>query len=141
MDPSELNFLQDLTKILEFSPEKLQNSLNSLCVFSNEHSTVIKLFEYINPVKLFYKQSASSVKLLILRNKNRLIKELQESGELLVLLSQSTLRDLNTEEKNKVKEQFQPLMKIGSIKRSEIYSNHTLKFFTRSRATITSCSL
>ena len=111
MDPSELNFLQDLTKILEFSPEKLQNSLNSLCVFSNEHSTVIKLFEYINPVKLFYKQSTSSVKLLILRNKNRLIKELEESGELLVLLSQSTFRDLNTEEKNKVKEQLLDICK------------------------------
>jgi len=46
------------------------------------------------------------VKVLILRNKNRLIKELLESGELLKLLTLSTVRDLNTEEKQKVKEQL-----------------------------------
>lgn len=111
MDPLELKFLKELTKNLDFSPEKLENSLNTLFNFSNQHSTAIKLFEFTNPVKLFYKQSASSVKLLILRNKNRLIKELEESGELLVLLSQSTLRDLNTEEKNKVKEQLLDICK------------------------------
>ena len=46
------------------------------------------------------------VKLMILRNKNRLIKELLESGELLKLLTLSTVRDLNPEEKQKVKEQL-----------------------------------
>ena len=41
-----------------------------------------------------------------MRNKNRLAKELEESGELVLLLGQSALRDLNKEEKNKVKEQL-----------------------------------
>jgi len=46
------------------------------------------------------------VKLLILRNKNRLVNELSQSKELVLLLSKSTYTDLNTEEKNKVKEQL-----------------------------------
>ena len=41
-----------------------------------------------------------------MRNQKRLLKELNESRELLILLGQSTLRDLNHEEKGKVKEQL-----------------------------------
>lgn len=51
------------------------------------------------------------VKLLILRNKKRLLIELNESGELLVLLGQSTHRDLTNEEKGKVKEQLLDIFK------------------------------
>lgn len=111
LDYSEFKFLNDLSIKLGLPHEKLEHSLNELYFFSNEYSQAITLFEYTNPVKLFYKQSASTVKLLILRNKNRLIKELEESGELLVLLSQSTLRELNPEEKNKVKEQLLDICK------------------------------
>jgi len=53
-----------------------------------------------------YNQSTKAVKLLILRNKNRLVNELSQSKELVLLLSKSTYTDLNTEEKNKVKEQL-----------------------------------
>jgi len=51
------------------------------------------------------------VKLLIIRNKNRLIKELEESGELVKLLGQSAVRELSTEEKDKVKEQLLDICK------------------------------
>ena len=111
LDFSEYKFLNDLAYKLGIPHEKMEQSLNELYSFSNKYSKSITLFEYTNPVKLFYKQSASSVKLLILRNKNRLIKELEESGELLVLLTQSTLRELNSEEKNKVKEQLLDICK------------------------------
>lgn len=111
LDFSEYNFLKDLAHKLGISHEKMEESLNELYSFSIKYSKSITLFEYTNPIKLFYKQSASSVKLLILRNKNRLIKELEESGELLILLTQSTLRELNSEEKNKVKEQLLDICK------------------------------
>ncbi|MBZ0327281.1 MAG: LETM1 domain-containing protein [Altibacter sp.] len=106
MDASEFNFLQNLTTKLKLPEKELTTSLQDLTSFSDKYTETIQLFEYSNPVKLFYKQSAATVKLLILRNKKRLIRELEESGELLVLLSQSTLRDLNPEEKHKVKEQL-----------------------------------
>ena len=51
------------------------------------------------------------VKTLILRNKNRLIKELSESGELVKLLTLSTVRDLDKTEKQKVKEQLLDICK------------------------------
>lgn len=111
LDFSEYNFLKDLAHKLGISHEKMEERLNELYSFSIKYSKSITLFEYTNPIKLFYKQSASSVKLLILRNKNRLIKELEESGELLILLTQSTLRELNSEEKNKVKEQLLDICK------------------------------
>ncbi len=106
MDLSEFKFLQDLILFIELPEEELTKTLKELSLFSEAYGSKIKLFEYSNPVRLFYKQSAATVKLLILRNKKRLQQELEESGELLVLLSQSTVRDLSEEERHKVKEQL-----------------------------------
>lgn len=111
LDETEYQFLQQLSDILEFSEEELSSCIQNLKGFSKENQTKIKLFEYSSPIIQLYKQSTSTVKRLILRNKNRLIKELNESGELLLLLSQSTLRDLNAEEKVKVKEQLLDICK------------------------------
>jgi hypothetical protein len=111
MDEDEFSFLKDLTSFLGLSETHLSKSLEDLSEFMSEHKTSVKLFEYANPVKLFYKQSTATVKLLILRNKKRFQKELEESGELLVLLTQSTLRELTDEEKNKVKQQLLDICK------------------------------
>ena len=106
IDASEYQFLQQLTVVLQSSEDMLTQSILELKNFSEAHSKKIQLFQYSNPVNQFYKQSTKTVKTLILRNKDRLAKELDESGELLVLLGQSTIRDLNTEEKTKVKDQL-----------------------------------
>lgn len=111
LDDSELEFLRTLSKRLNFSEEYLQGSLNKLVKFSTTNAQKIQLFEYAHPVAQFYKQSSKMVKLLILRNKKRLLTELNESGELLVLLGQSTTRDLSGEEKVKVKEQLLDIFK------------------------------
>jgi hypothetical protein len=111
MDEDEFAFLKNLTSWLELPESHLQESLTQLSEFMSAHKTSIKLFEYANPVKLFYKHSTATVKLLILRNKKRLQKELEESGELLVLLSKSTSRELSNEEKNKVKQQLLDICK------------------------------
>ena len=111
LDDSEFHFLQQLADLLGFEEDHLDNNLKELFEFSDMYSEKIILFEYAHPVNQFYKQSVSTVKLLILRNKRRLLKELSESGELLVLLSQSTLRDLDSDEKQKVKEQLLDICK------------------------------
>lgn len=111
LDNKEHQFLQQLAVTLQISKEEVEQSLRGLIDFSEKHATKIKLFEYTHPVKQFYKQSTATVKLLILRNKKRLLKELDESGELMVLLGQSTVRELTTEEKNKVKEQLLDICK------------------------------
>tara|TARA_R110002012_G_scaffold41736_8_gene114198 strand:+ start:57768 stop:58991 length:1224 start_codon:yes stop_codon:yes gene_type:complete len=111
MDEIEHQFLQQLLVTLNFSEAELQNNLLMLNTFSQKYTKKILLFEYSHPVKQFYKQSASTVKLLIIRNKDRLARELEESGELMVLLGQSTVRDLSAEEKSKVKEQLLDICK------------------------------
>ncbi|MBT8261195.1 MAG: LETM1 domain-containing protein [Bacteroidia bacterium] len=111
MDEEEFSFLKELTEYLDLPDDYLSNSLAQLALFMSKHKTSVKLFEYANPVKLFYKQSTATVKLLILRNKKRLQKELEESGELLVLLTKSTSRELSHEEKTKVKQQLLDICK------------------------------
>ncbi len=111
LDENEFLFVKQLSTLLSISENEIINTLDQLKYFSETYSKTIKLFEYSNPINQLYKQATETVKLLILRNKNRLIKELKESGELLKLLGQSTVRELNTTEKDKVKEQLLDICK------------------------------
>ena len=106
IDKTEFQFLQQLSIVLQFSEVELNQTIEDLARFTEAHATKVQLFEYSNPVNQFYKHSTKTVKTLILRNKDRLTNELEESGELMLLLGQSALRDLNKEEKSKVKEQL-----------------------------------
>ena len=106
LEVPEKQFLNKLAAILELPEEQLQKSINHLHSFSEMHTEKISLFEYNTPIQHFYKQALATVKLLILRNKNRLLKELDESGELMLLLSQSAVRELTSEEKSQVKRQL-----------------------------------
>jgi len=111
LDEAEYLFLLKLIKTLELPKKSIRENINFIAYFSEEHSKSIKLFQNNNPLNQLYKQATATVKLLIIRNKNRLSKELAESGELVVLLGQSTLRELSTDEKDKVKEQLLDICK------------------------------
>ena len=86
-------------------------SIKSTDHFIAVHKSEIPYFNYSNPVKHFYDQATQTVVVLITRNKNRLLKELSQSGELLVLLAHSTHRDLEEKEKKKVKKQLLDICK------------------------------
>jgi len=111
LDDSEKVFLKQLGKRLEFTQKEVDENIEALVQFSKTNEQKMKLFQYAHPVAQFYNQSSKMVRLLILRNKKRLTKELNESGELLLLLGQSTSRDLTSEEKTKVKEQLLDIFK------------------------------
>jgi hypothetical protein len=111
LDDSEYDFLKKLNQLLGFERDKIDHSIQSLIEFSEIHSEKIKLFNYSNPLNQLYKQSTAMVKLLVRRNRKRLLKEMEESGELVMLLGQSTLRELDSEEKSKVKEQLLDICK------------------------------
>ena len=111
VDASEFQFLQQLATLLQLDKNEVENSLEGLIAFSAAHAKKIKLFEYEHPVKQFYRQSSETVKLLILRNKKRLQQELEESGELVLLLGKSTTKDLSEKEKQKVKTQLLDICK------------------------------
>jgi len=111
VDKNEQQFLHRFTMAINLPEHTWEGSMTRLREFAKNNSTKLRLFEYSHPVRHLYKQSTETVKLLILRNKNRLVKELTESGELLVLLSQSTQRELSPEEKHKMKEQLLDICK------------------------------
>jgi hypothetical protein len=106
MDAQESDFLYELGDILELDHFYIVESLTKLDSFITENKKDIPFFNYSNPIKHFYDQTTQSVVTLITRNKKRLQKELSESKELLILLALSTQRELDAQEKKKVKKQL-----------------------------------
>lgn len=111
LESTELKFLYSLAEELNIDSILVDEALAAIKGFAIVHQTDIKLFEYAHPIKRLYGQSSSTVKNLIIRNKDRLLIELNESGELLNLLGHATFRDLSPEEKSKVRNQLLDICK------------------------------
>ncbi|WP_299256816.1 LETM1-related biofilm-associated protein [uncultured Aquimarina sp.] len=106
IDFGEQDFIRTLGLELGLPNQWVKESLYSVQSFVKEHKEDISFFNYSNPAHHFYKQTSRTVSVLILRNKKRLIKEISESKDLMILLGQSAVRDLSKEEKQKVKQQL-----------------------------------
>ncbi|EDM44676.1 hypothetical protein SCB49_13930 [unidentified eubacterium SCB49] len=111
IDTAELAFLYKLIEELNVIEFNISENINDLYQFKDGYGKVLQLFTSANPVKHFYKESTRTVKVLITKNADRIIKELAESKELVRLMGQSTLRELNEEEKKKVKDQLLDICK------------------------------
>jgi len=111
IENEEVYFLHKLGELLQVPDNFITDSIKSTDDFINKHKKNIPYFNYYNPVKHFYDQTTQSVITLISRNKNRLVKEIIESKELMVLLATSTTRDLDEKEKKKVKKQLLDICK------------------------------
>lgn len=111
IENNEAYFLHSLAETLSVSDDFVNQSIDSTDAFITKHKKEIPYFNYSNPVKHFYDQTTQSVVTLISRNKNRLIKEIVQSKELMVLLAYSTRRDLDEKEKKKVKKQLLEICK------------------------------
>ncbi len=111
IENEEAYFLHSLAASLHVSDDFATESVKSTHDFITEYKNDIPYFNYSNPVKHFYDQTTQSVVTLISRNKNRLIKELTQSKELMFLLAHSTHRDLDEKEKRKVKKQLLEICK------------------------------
>ncbi|RYJ50647.1 hypothetical protein DR871_015595 [Flavobacterium petrolei] len=111
VENDERYFLHSLAEIVLVPDSFVDESIDSTNEFITKHKKEIPYFNYSNPVKHFYDQTTQSVVTLIGRNKNRLIKEIVQSKELMVLLAYSTRRDLDEKEKKKVKKQLLEICK------------------------------
>jgi hypothetical protein len=111
IENNEAYFLHSLAEFLSISEAFVVGSIQNINVFISTHKKEIPYFNYSNPVKHFYDQTTQSVATLVTRNKNRLVKEILQSKELMVLLAYSTRRDLNEKEKKKVKKQLLDICK------------------------------
>ncbi|MDR7210489.1 LETM1-related biofilm-associated protein [Flavobacterium piscis] len=111
VENEEAYFLYSLASMIGVPDDFVTKSIATTNNFISLHKKKIPYFNYSNPVKHFYDQMTHSVIKLIIRNKNRLIKEIVQSKELMVLLAHSTHRDLDVKEKKKVKKQLLDICK------------------------------
>jgi predicted DNA-binding protein YlxM (UPF0122 family) len=111
IEKNEAYFLHKLAELLGVSDDFVIDSIEQTNDFINNYKNEIPYFNYSNPVKHFYEQTTQTVLKLITRNKNRLLKEIIQSKELMLLLAHSTRRDLNEKEKKKVKKQLLDICK------------------------------
>lgn len=111
LEPAEISFLYKIADKLAISYENLLESNTAITSFILTYKNEIPYFNYSNPVKHFYNQTNKTVSKLVNRNKKRLVKEITQSKELMILLTQSTTRELNVSEKKKVKKQLLDICK------------------------------
>jgi hypothetical protein len=111
VENEERYFLFKLGDQLNISESFTLKSIHFINDFIVLHKKEIPYFNNSNPVKNFYDHTTEGVVVLIKRNKNRLIKEVSQSKELMHLLAKSTHKDLDKDEKKKIKVQLLDICK------------------------------
>ena len=111
IDIEEQQFLEKLGNDLQLSLSRINQSIKTVNQFYSIHKNNIALLSSKNIVQSFYNNSSKMVYKLISRNSKRLYQEIKDSKELMVLISQSTIRDLSKEEQKKVQEQLLDIFK------------------------------
>ncbi|PDS25151.1 LETM1-related biofilm-associated protein [Flavobacterium branchiophilum] len=111
IENDEVYFLHKLAELMQIDDSFVENSIEETKIYFQQNKSEIPYFNDANPVKHFYDNTALTIEVLIIRNKNRLLKELSQSKELLKLLAISTQRDLDEKEKKKIKLQLLDLCK------------------------------
>jgi len=106
LEKNETEFLKKISLEVGLNEGILLKSSAEIDYFINTYKAEIPFFNFSNPIKHFYDQANKNVTKLIIRNKDRLTKEIKESSELMQLLAKSTRKDLSKEEKKKVKKQL-----------------------------------
>jgi hypothetical protein len=111
VENEERYFLYKLGEKLEVKELFISESIVFINNFIVKYKNEIPYFNNSNPVKNFYDQTTDNVVVLINRNKKRFVKELSQSKELMQLLAKSTRKELDKEEKKKVKTQLLDICK------------------------------
>ena len=111
IDDNENRFLNKLGIDINLQTSRINKSIETVNAFYTLNKDNIALLSSKNIVQSFYNNSSKMVSKLISRNSKRLYKELKDSKELMVLISQSTVRDLNDDEHKKVNDQLLDIFK------------------------------
>lgn len=111
VENEERYFLFKLGEKLEIPESFTIESIHFINNFIVKYKKEIPYFNNSNPVKNFYDHTTESVQILINRNKKRLIKEVSQSKELMHLLAKSTHKELDKDEKKKIKTQLLDICK------------------------------
>ncbi|SDS67273.1 LETM1-like protein [Formosa sp. Hel1_31_208] len=111
LEKSEYQFLKQLAKQLEIDISEVHDSIFCVANFHSDHKKEVMLFQQTNPITNFYENSSQLVNKLIRRNSKRLVKELRQSKDLMLLISKSTHSDLSKEEQKQMQGQLLDILK------------------------------
>jgi hypothetical protein len=111
LERSEYQFLKQLTKRIKMETSEINDSIRSVSQFHKEHKKEVLLFQQSNPLSNFYENSSQLVNKLIRRNSKRLVKEMRQSKDLMLLISKSTHSELSKEEQKQMQAQLLDTLK------------------------------
>jgi hypothetical protein len=102
----ERKTLNQISNLLELSTKEINDSYDVVERFLVDHEEIITGLKSKSSYELIFNRLSAKWSKLLLRNKDKLVAELKESGELVNLIKKSMNQPLNNEEKTKVKNQF-----------------------------------
>ena len=111
VDFSEQEFLTNLATDLDLDSDLKDIAIQEVHDFYSINQSNLALLSSKNVVQNFYDNSSRMVSKLLTRNGKRLNKELKESKEVVRLISQSTIRELTTEEQKQLQTQLLDIFK------------------------------
>ncbi len=111
IDKNEYLYLNKLRIDLNIDTDVLIKSVDDINLFYDNNKDKIAFLSSKNLAQSFYDNSSSIVIRLIKRNSKRLLKELSQSKEAMLLLTQSTKRNLTDEEHKKIQTQLLDIFK------------------------------
>ncbi|MGB3605703.1 LETM1-related biofilm-associated protein [Psychroserpens sp.] len=111
LERSEYQFLKQLTRRMDIERSEIQDSLLCVSKFYEKHKKQVQLFLHTNPMGNFYENSSQLVVKLIRRNSKRLIKELRQSKDLMLLITKSTHTELTKDEQKRMQAQLVDTLK------------------------------
>jgi len=111
IDNEEHKFLNQLSTDLNLEAKIPEQAVEDINCFYKENKDKIALLNAKNMMQSFYDNSTKMVSKLIKRNSKRLLKELKESKELMILLTKSTTRPLTESEQKKMQDQLLDIFK------------------------------
>jgi hypothetical protein len=111
VEQGELDFLKRFSVHLGFGEEDLENSLIAIEGFVLEHWEQLGHLQNKQDYNMVSEQFIKRVARIAEKNKGRLMKELQESEEMMVLLKKARSNELTLEEKEKMRTELIAILK------------------------------
>jgi hypothetical protein len=112
VEDSEVAFLKDLCKYLGFAEEDLDHSMLAIEGFVLEHWEKLNYLQNKQDFNQVSEQFIKRMAKVTGSHKNRLLKEVQESKELMELLRKTRAQELSETEKNRMQELLVATLKI-----------------------------
>lgn len=112
LEHQEEQFIVDLAENLAIYDSNISANIEHVQHFITKNKGKITYLDTSNPFRNLYDNTNRMVRILILRNKKRLIKEIRQSRQLMVLLKKSRSSELSITEKAEVKTQLLDICKM-----------------------------